>query len=89
MIKCNYRDVYLIRLANFWISEQGKERTMIETNLAQAVDATNDSGPAYDTNIKYLLADKQILSRILKYTMEEFEDMEIGILQAVSVMTLK
>ena len=51
---------------------------MIETNLAQAVDATNDSGPAYDTNIKYLLADKQILSRILKYTMEEFEDMEIG-----------
>ena len=38
---------------------------MIETNLAQTVNATNDSGSAYDTNVKYLLADKQILSRIL------------------------
>jgi hypothetical protein len=35
---------------------------MIETNLAQAVDAVNDSGAAYDTNVKHLLADKQILS---------------------------
>ena len=50
---------------------------MIETNLAQTVDATNDSGSAYDTNVKYLLADKQILSRILKYTVEEFQDMDI------------
>lgn len=50
---------------------------MIETNLAQAVNATNDSGAAYDTNIKYLLADKQILSRILKYTIEEFQDTDI------------
>ena len=51
---------------------------MIETNLAKTVDATNDSGSAYDTNIKYLLADKQILSRILKYTVEEFQDMDIS-----------
>ena len=50
---------------------------MIETNLAQTVDAANDAGSAYDTNVKYLLADKQILSRILKYTVEEFRDMEI------------
>ena len=50
---------------------------MIETNLAQTVNATNDAGSAYDTNVKYLLADKQILSRILKYTVEEFRDMEI------------
>ena len=50
---------------------------MLETNLAQAVDATNDSGSAYDTNVKYLLADKQILSRILKYTVEEFREMDI------------
>ena len=48
---------------------------MIETNLAQAVDAADDSGSAYDTNVKHLLADKQILSRILKYTVEEFGDM--------------
>ena len=50
---------------------------MIETNLAQTVDATNDSGVAYDTNVKYLLADKQILSRILKYTIDEFREMAI------------
>ena len=50
---------------------------MIETNLAQTVDATNDSDSTYDTNVKYLLADKQILSRILKYTVEEFRDMDI------------
>lgn len=57
---------------------KGKRGQMINTNLAQAVDATNDSGPAYDTNVKHLLADKQILSRILKYTMEEFQDMDIA-----------
>ncbi len=50
---------------------------MIKTNLAQTVDATSDSGSAYDTNIKYLFADKQILSRILKYTIGEFRNMDI------------
>ena len=50
---------------------------MIETNLAQTVNATNDSGSAYDTNVKYLLSDKQILARILKYTVEEFHEMGI------------
>ena len=50
---------------------------MIETNLAQTVNAANDSGSAYDTNVKYLLSDKQILSRILKYTIDEFREMDI------------
>ncbi len=50
---------------------------MIETNLAQTVGATNDLGSVYDTNVKYLLADRQILSRILKYTVGEFRDMDI------------
>ncbi len=50
---------------------------MIETNLSQTVNATNDSGSAYDTNVKYLLSDKQILSWILKYTVEEFREMDI------------
>ena len=49
---------------------------MADTNLAQAVEATHDSS-AYDTNIKFLLADKQILSRILKYAVQEFKDMPI------------
>lgn len=50
---------------------------MTETNLAQAVEATSDVAAAYDTNMKYLLADKQILARILKYAVEEFKDMPI------------
>lgn len=50
---------------------------MIETNLAQTVNAANDAGSAYDTNVKYLLSDKQILSWILKYTVEEFQEMSI------------
>ncbi len=44
---------------------------MADTNLAQAVEAANASS-SYDTNIKFLLADKQILARILKYTVSEF-----------------
>ena len=50
---------------------------MAETYLSQAIKAIDSSGVAYDTNIKYLLADKQVLARILKYTLQEFRDMEI------------
>lgn len=49
---------------------------MIDTNLAQAIEAT-DVSSSYDTNIKFLLADKQILARILKYAVQEFMDMAI------------
>ena len=31
----------------------------------------------YDASVKEVLADKQILARILKYTLEEFADYEI------------
>lgn len=55
---------------------------MVETNLAQAVEAVNDIGAAYDTNIKYLLADKQVLARILKYAVEEFYDMPMDEIMA-------
>lgn len=50
---------------------------MTETYLAQAVEAVGAEG-AYDTNVKYLLADRQILARILKYTMREFQDMPVA-----------
>ena len=50
---------------------------MAYTNLAQAVEATNDAS-SYDTNVKFLLADKQILARILKYAVQEFEDMTVN-----------
>ena len=49
---------------------------MADTNLAQAVEATHDSS-SYDTNVKFLLADKQILSRILKYAVQEFKDISM------------
>ena len=53
-----------------------KEEAMMETYLAQAVAAAEESG-SYDTNAKFLLADKQILARILKYAVSEFQDMEL------------
>jgi len=49
---------------------------MVDTNLAQAVEAANDLS-SYDTNVKFLLADKQILARILKYAIQEFKDMAV------------
>lgn len=55
---------------------QRKGCKMADTYLAQAVEAAHDSS-SYDTNIKFLLAEKQILSRILKYAVQEFKDMPI------------
>lgn len=49
---------------------------MADTYLAQAVEVAN-AASSYDTNIKFLLADKQILARILKYAVSEFKDMTI------------
>ncbi len=50
---------------------------MPETNLAQTIEAIDDSSFAYDSNVKFLLADKQILARILKYAIREFKDMAV------------
>lgn len=50
---------------------------MADTNLAQAVEAAYDLS-SYDTNVKFLLADKQILARILKYAIHEFKDMTVN-----------
>jgi len=49
---------------------------MVQTNLAQAVEAA-DAASTYDANVKYLLADRQILAYILKYAVSEFRHMEI------------
>ena len=48
----------------------------METNIAQAVDITYERA-RYDESVKELLADKQILARILKYTLDEFKDTDI------------
>ena len=47
-----------------------------DTYLSQAVVAAGSTA-AYDTNVKYLLADKQILARILKYTIQECREMTV------------
>lgn len=47
------------------------------TNLAKTLESVGSGNAAYDSNVKNLLADKQILSRILKYTLDEFKDMEL------------
>lgn len=44
----------------------------LETNIAKAIDAIADVNARYDSNVKWLLSDKQILARILKYAMQEF-----------------
>ena len=48
----------------------------METHLSQTVDITNDNA-RYDTSVKEMLADKQVLARILKYSLQEFQDDEI------------
>ena len=48
----------------------------METNLSQTIDIINDNA-RYDASVKEVLADKQVLARILKYSLEEFQDDEI------------
>ena len=48
----------------------------MDTNISKVIDITSDSAK-YDASIKEMLADKQILSRILKYTLDEFSKTDI------------
>lgn len=48
----------------------------METNIAQTVDIISERAK-YDESIKEILADKQILARILKYTLDEFKDLDL------------
>jgi arginine/lysine/ornithine decarboxylase len=42
------------------------------THLSETIDSLQSLKARYDQNIKEILADKQVLARILKYTMEEY-----------------
>jgi len=46
-------------------------------HLEQSIDAIEKDRASYDKNIKELLADVQILARIIKYTVSEAEDLTI------------
>ena len=48
----------------------------MESNLSRAIDIASDRAK-YDEIIKEILSDKQILARILKYTLDEFKDLDI------------
>lgn len=49
----------------------------MQTHLSQTIDITTSEenySAKYDASIKEMLADKQVLARILKYTLDEFKD---------------
>lgn len=48
----------------------------MERNISQVIDITSERA-RYDESVKEILADKQILARILKYTLDEFKDIEL------------
>ncbi|WP_022773137.1 hypothetical protein [Butyrivibrio sp. AE2015] len=48
----------------------------IESNISKVIDVSSERAK-YDENVKQILSDKQILARILKYTLEDFKDSNI------------
>ncbi|WP_051205811.1 hypothetical protein [Butyrivibrio sp. FC2001] len=48
----------------------------METNISQVIDLAAKRAQ-YDEIVKEILSDKQVLARILKYTLDEFKDAEI------------
>lgn len=48
-----------------------------KTYLSGALDEAEQNRVRYDNCVKCLLADRQVLSRILKYTVPEFADAEV------------
>lgn len=51
----------------------------IKTHLAHSIELSNKQAK-YDANVKNILADKQVLTKILKYTTKEFEDCDESII---------
>lgn len=52
---------------------------MAGTNISDTIDR-NSISAKYDESVKEMLADKQILARILKYTLEEFANEELSVI---------
>ena len=52
---------------------------MTETNIADTIEI-NSYTAKYDESVKEMLADKQILARILKYSLEEFANEELSVI---------
>ena len=56
---------------------KGEYMTVRETYISKTLSALGDGVAKVDEKIKALLADKQILARILKYSVEEFKEYDI------------
>ncbi|MBO5070709.1 MAG: hypothetical protein J6C37_10165, partial [Roseburia sp.] len=56
-----------------------KNYRIMETNIAETLDR-NSLMEKYDASIKELFADKQILARILKYSLEDFAKEELSVI---------
>ena len=54
---------------------------VMDNNLGQVIDITAQRAK-YDTYVKEILSDKQILARILKYTLDEFKDTNLDTIVA-------
>ena len=52
---------------------------MTRTNIANTIEI-NSYTAKYDESVKEMLADKQILARILKYSLEEFANEELSVI---------
>ena len=52
---------------------------MARTNIADTIEI-NSYTAKYDESVKEMLADKQILARILKYSLEEFANEELSVI---------
>ena len=49
----------------------------MNTNIASTIEI-NHLTAKYDNSVKEMLADKQILARILKYSLEEFSEVDLA-----------
>lgn len=56
---------------------KGEHMAVRETYISKTLSALGDGVAKVDEKIKALLADKQILARILKYSVEEFKEYDI------------
>ena len=53
----------------------------INTNLAESIEKTSDQS-RYDQESRYLVADKQVLSRIIKENVREFAGYSLDVIES-------
>lgn len=63
-------------------AQTNHENMTTQTHLSNTIDAVDPAKERYDENVKALLADIQILARILKYTVAEVQGLELDEIMA-------